>query len=256
MLKLHSLSVQYGFHSVLRHINLNVSRGEVLALVGPNGAGKSTLIRVASGGLAPTTGRVRVEDVDLRHLSSEQRARRVAVVPQAVHLPPAFTALETVLMGRTPHLGWLGHESDADREIALASMTRTSTAEFAQRRVGELSGGEQQRVLIARALTQSAPILLMDEPTAHLDLKHQSGILDLVRGLAHQERLAVLLVLHDLNLAAQYADRVALLANGELRALGKPEAVLTADRLGPAYGLPVNVFAHPVNGKPLVLAQT
>ncbi|MEK7442764.1 MAG: ABC transporter ATP-binding protein, partial [Chloroflexota bacterium] len=119
---------------------------------------------------------------------------------------------------------------------------------------GELSGGEQQRVLIARALTQAAPILLMDEPTAHLDLKHQANILDLVRGLAHQENFAVLIVLHDLNLAAQYADRVALLSNAELRAVGTPEEVLTPHHLSEVYGLVINVVAHPINGSPLVLA--
>jgi iron complex transport system ATP-binding protein len=255
MLKLTSLSVHYDSRPILRPVSLTVHRGEVLALIGPNGAGKSTLIRAASGALKPTSGQATADSVDLHRLSPEARARWLAVVPQAVHLPPAFTALDTVLMGRTPYLGWLGRESEADREIALAAMARTCTAELADRRVGELSGGESQRVLIARALAQSAPVLLMDEPTAHLDLKHQSGILGLVRGLAHDSGLAVLIVLHDLNLAAQYADRVALIAEGEIRALGAPETVLTADHLGPAYGLPVNVFAHPVNGAPLVLAQ-
>ena len=255
MLNITSLTVHYGSRPILRDITLDIRSGEVLALIGPNGVGKSTLIRAASGGLMPTGGRVTIDGHDLHQFPIELRARQVAVVPQAVRLPKAFTALDTVLMGRTAYLGWLGRETAADRSIALAAMERTCTPELASRRIGELSGGEQQRVLIARALAQSAPILLMDEPTAHLDLKHQAGILGLVRSLAHDEGRAVLIALHDLNLAAQFADRVALLSDGRLRALGTPGQVLTTEHLSPAYGLPIHIFAHPVHGTPLVLAD-
>ena len=180
----------------------------------------------------------------------------VAVVPQAARLPECFTAAETVLMGRTPHLGWLGRESDGDRAIAQAALERVGAAHLAGRRIGELSGGEQQRVLIARALAQSAPVLLMDEPTAHLDLRYQSGVLALARDLARRDGLAVLIALHDLNLAARFADSVALLSDGELRALGTPAQVLTPGPLAAAYGLPVSVIPHPMDGRPLVLPHT
>ena len=255
MLSLDSLTIQYGSRVVLHDITLEVRSGEVLALIGPNGVGKSTLIHAASGGLKPARGQVTIEGQDLFRLPIELRARKVAVVPQAVRLPEAFTAFDTVLMGRTAYVGWLGRESEKDRSIALQAMDRTNTLDLAARRIGELSGGEQQRVLIARALAQSTLVLLMDEPTAHLDLKHQADILNLVCALAHAENLAVMIALHDLNLAAQYADRVALLSNSRLVALGQPEEVLTTESLSPVYGLRISVYPHPVNGSPLVLAD-
>ncbi len=255
MLTIENLTVCYGSRAVLRDVSLCLRAGEVLALIGPNGAGKSTLIRAASGVIAPARGRVRVENEEVRRWTPEQRARRIAVAPQAVHLPEAFTVFDTVLMGRTPYLGWLERESERDREFARRALERTCASELAGRRVGELSGGEQQRVLIARALAQAAPVLLMDEPTAHLDLRHQSGILELVRGFARSDGLTVLVALHDLNLAAQFADRVALLVEGELRAVGAPAEVLTPDQLSAAYHLPtIQVIPHPVHGVPLVLA--
>lgn len=254
MLSLDSITVGYNSRRILHDITLNVQAGEVVALIGPNGVGKSTLIRAISGSVPVTSGQVRVADVDLLRLPIEQRARLVAVVPQAVQLPEAFTVTETVLMGRTAYLGWLGRETKADRAITAAAMERTCITELAARRIGELSGGEQQRVLIARALAQSAKILLLDEPTAHLDLKHQAGILSLVRGLAKDEGFAILIALHDLNLAALYADRVGLLSNGTLVALGTPPEVLTAEQLSPVYGLSISVYEHPVNGGPWVMA--
>ncbi len=255
MLTLQSLTINYGARTILHGITFDVQSGEVLALIGPNGVGKSTLIRAISGSVSIASGQVLIDARDLRQLSIEQRARLVAVVPQAVRLPESFTVLDTVLMGRTPYIGWLGRESEADQKAAFDAMDRTCTLELTARRIGELSGGEQQRVLIARALAQSAKTLLLDEPTAHLDLKHQADILTLVRDLAHDEGFAVLIVLHDLNLAALYADRVALLSNGQLVALGTPEEVLTTDRLSPVYGMRITVYEHPVNGGPLVLAD-
>ena len=255
MLAFESLSIHYGSRVALHNISLRVAPGEVLAVIGPNGAGKSTLIRAASGGLVPAQGRALLGDMEAHRLPPERRARRVAIVPQAVRLPEAFTVWQTVLMGRTPYLSWLGRESRADFAQAQAAMERVDIASLASRSIGELSGGEQQRVLIARALAQAAPILLMDEPTAHLDLKYQVSLLTLARDLAHQEKLVVLVALHDLNLAAQFADRVALLVKGELRTLGLPAEVLTPANLSLAYDLPVSVIAHPAHGTPLVIAD-
>jgi iron complex transport system ATP-binding protein len=177
----------------------------------------------------------------------------MATVPQAISLPPAYTVWETVLMGRTPYLGFLGHTSEADEEMARRSLERVHTLDLADRRVGELSGGEAQRVLLARALTQSTPILLLDEPTAHLDLQFQVSLLELVRDLAHSENLAVLIALHDLNLAARTADRIALMVAGRIQAVGTPREVLTAERISEAYSWPVRVVPHPLSGGPLVL---
>jgi len=255
LLSLQSVTIAYQARLILRDITLDVKAGEVVALIGPNGVGKSTLIRAITGGVPITRGRVRAADRDLLHLPIEQRARLVAVVPQAVYLPEAFTVAETVLMGRTAYLGWLGRETPTDLNLVRDALERTCLTEVAGRRIGQLSGGEQQRVLIARALAQSAKILLLDEPTAHLDLKHQAGILSLVRDLAKTAGYAILIALHDLNLAAMYADRVALLSNGALVALGTPPEVLTADRLSPVYGLNISVYEHPVNGGPWIMAD-
>ena len=253
MLEIESLSVNYGTRPALREVSLEVKPGETLALIGPNGAGKTTLVRAASGVLKAQAGPVRVDGKDLQRLSPAERARRIAVVPQARNLPEGFTAWQTAMLGRTPHLDWLGHPGPKDHELVRWALERTGALEMAGRPMGELSGGEQQRVLLARALAQDTPILLLDEPTAHLDLRHQSGLLSLVQKLAHERGLAVLMALHDLNLAALYADRVALLVNGRIEAVGSPEAVLTAARLTEAFGVPVEVILHPEYGTPLVL---
>jgi len=159
-------------------------------------------------------------------------------------------------MGRTAYLGWFSPETEADRNIAVWAMQRTDTLQFADRRIGQLSGGEQQRVLIARALAQSAPTLLMDEPTAHLDLRHQVEILALAARLAHDSGLAVLIALHDLNLAAQFADWIVLLAEGRMQAAGKPADVLRPECLTEVFGLPIQVIRDPAPGVPLMLVST
>lgn len=254
MLKIQHLSASYHGHQVLHDVSFDVNNGEVLALIGPNGAGKSTIIRAASG-VIPCTGSVRTNGDDFHALDPMQRAKYVAVVPQAISLPPAFTVWETVLMGRTPYLGFLCNASTHDEELARQALTRVNALSFIDRRVGELSGGEAQRILLARALCQSTPILLLDEPTAHLDLQYQVSLLELIRELAHKEYLVVLIALHDLNLAARYADRVALLVGGKLDAIGTPRDVLTPEKISNAYCLPVNVVEHPFMDAPLVLPK-
>jgi iron complex transport system ATP-binding protein len=256
MLSIDDVTIRYEARTVLRDITLDVNAGEVLALIGPNGVGKSTLIRTCSGNLRPIGGCITIAGQDVHRLRVEDRAKLIAVVPQAVRLPETFSVFETVLMGRTPYVGWLGRESEQDRSAVQAALDRTCTLELADRPIGELSGGEQQRVLIARALAQAAHVLLLDEPTAHLDLKHQASVLSLVCDLAHIENYAVLLALHDLNLAAQYADRVALLSNSAVAAIGTPEEVLTEKNLSPAYGLRIAVYEHPAHGAPLVHAES
>ena len=253
MLTLEALTVHYGPRPILRAVTLDVRAGEVLALIGPNGAGKTTLIRAAAGLLAPAGGAARLAGEAVHGWRPALRARRIAVVPQAAQLPAGFTVRETVLMGRTPYLGWLGREAEADHAVTRQALERAGLLGLAEQPVDALSGGEQQRVLIARALAQAAPVLLLDEPTAHLDLKYQASTLSLVRELARADGLAVLVALHDLNLAAQFADRVALLAGGELRALGSPTEVLTPANLSAAYEIPVMVIPHPLHGAQLVL---
>ncbi|MFZ6031239.1 MAG: heme ABC transporter ATP-binding protein [Chloroflexota bacterium] len=253
MLDIQDISVAYGARCVLEDISFQVARGEVLALIGPNGAGKTTLLRTLSGTLRPNRGTVCVDGQDISQLSENQRARLMSVVPQARQLPEAFTVWETVLLGRTPYLGWLGRPGERDRQAIRTALERTETSHLATRRIGQLSGGEQQRVLMARALAQDTPLLLLDEPTTHLDLHHQADLLNLAQELAHERNLAVVMALHDLNHASLYADRVALLEKGRLLALGTPVEVLTSLQLSSVYRMPLHVITHPDYGVPLIL---
>jgi iron complex transport system ATP-binding protein len=251
MLTIEHLSVAYGRTVVLRDVSLVAQAGQVLGLIGPNGAGKSTLLRAISGTLVPTEGSIRLGDIDLRRLGPAERARQVAVVPQGAHLPEGFSVSEVVLMGRAPHLPRFGGERERDRAIARQAMLHTAIWALADRWIGELSGGERQRVLIARALTQEPRVLLLDEATAHLDLKHQATTLDMARRLA-RGGLIVIAALHDLNLAALYADRLALLHAGALLIHDTPARVLSPEHLRQAYDVEAVVGAHPLYGTPLV----
>jgi len=255
MLKIDSLTVAYSDKVVLRDISFEVASGEILALIGPNGAGKSTLIRAATGVVPVKAGRVSVDGQDLTDLSPAQRARILAVVPQARQLGGAFSVEQAVMMGRTPYLNWLGQEGEADKAAVRLALEQTCLESFADRQIAKLSGGEQQRVLLARALAQSTPVLLLDEPTNHLDLQHQTNLLSLVKNLAKKKQLAVLMALHDLNLVSFFADKVALLVDGELRYLGTPQEVIRAEHISAAYRTPVEVVPHPVTGAPIIFPQ-
>ncbi len=253
MLEIQHLSVAYGDCTVLHDISLQVPAGEVLAVIGPNGVGKSTLIRAMSGILPPKTGTIRVDGREVARLSQNERARYMAVVPQARSLPDHFTVYQTVLLGRTPYLGWMGTTGPRDHAFVRCALEQAQITHLAERWVGTLSGGEQQRVLLARALAQDTPVLLLDEPTTHLDLQHQTGLLNLVRALASEKKLAVMMVLHDMNHAAMYADRVALIVRGRVFACGSPEEVLTRANLTTIFQVPVSVIPHPDYGTPLIL---
>jgi len=255
MLKINSLTVAYSDKIVLRDISFEVQSGEILALIGPNGAGKSTLIRAATGVVPVKAGRVSVDGHDLTNLSPAQRAKILAVVPQARQLGGAFSVEQAVMMGRTPYLNWLGQEGETDKAAVRLALEQTCLEPFADRQIAKLSGGEQQRVLLARALAQSTPVLLLDEPTNHLDLQHQTNLLSLVKNLAKKKRLAVLMALHDLNLVSFFADKVALLVDGELRHLGTPQEVIRAEHISAAYRTPVEVVPHPVTGAPIIFPQ-
>jgi iron complex transport system ATP-binding protein len=237
---------------VLLGVDLHVAAGEMVALIGPNGAGKSTVMRLASGVLRPSAGRVLLEQVDLGRLSPRAVAQRVAAVTQEGPHPPGIAVHEMVALGRTPHVTALLGPRRPDRESIERALATTGTAELAERFVDELSGGERQRVVLARALAQDPRLLLLDEPTANLDLFHQVAMLDLVRRLAHETGLGVLAAVHDLQLAALYCDRVVLLRAGEVVSQGTPEAVLTESLLLSAFGQPVALSTHPTHGVPLV----
>jgi iron complex transport system ATP-binding protein len=255
MLKIDSLTVAYGDTVVLRDVSLAVHPGEILALIGPNGAGKSTLIRATSGVVPIASGRVSVNGRELTGLSHSQRAKILAVVPQARQLGGAFSVEQAVMLGRTPYLNWLGQEGEADKAAVRLALEQTCLDTFTDRQIAKLSGGEQQRVLLARALAQSTPVLLLDEPTNHLDLQHQTNLLSLVRKLAREKQLAVLMALHDLNLVSFYADKVALIVDGELSCTGTPVDVIRTEQISAAYRTAVEVVSHPVTGAPIIFPK-
>ncbi len=249
---LEAVSVALDGRSVLRNVSLALRRGEVLGLVGGNGAGKTTLLRAAAGSVPLASGRILFRGEDAVQLSRNARALALAVVPQDTRVPFPFTALEIVLMGRAPHLHWLGFESQRDLDAAHAAMQQLGIEGLAARSVLELSGGERQLVMVARAFAQQADVLLLDEATAHLDLRHRARVLARVRGAVRSGTRAALVVSHDLDWAARYCDRLALLAEGELLVLGDPVEVLTRANLQRAYGVEIEIARGP-DGLPLVV---
>jgi len=238
----------YGARTALREIELKAEAGELLAIVGPNGAGKSTLLKVLGGLLEPWGGGVALEGRPLSGLDRRSLARIVASVAQENPIAFQFSVLEVVLMGRAPHLGSFHFETPHDVEVARAALEAFGLSAIAARPIQELSGGERKRVFLARAIAQEARIVLLDEPTAFLDLRHVAEIFALFRKLCLERGTAVVATLHDLNAAALYADHVMLLKDGACVAYGSPAEVLTAANLSAVYETEVYVGHHPVSG--------
>jgi iron complex transport system ATP-binding protein len=247
------LSVQLGAVEALSEVSIGVDQGEFLGIIGPNGAGKTTLLRAISGVLDPNAGSVAVAGRDVTGLSAAESSRLVAVVPQETNLAFDFSVREVVEMGRTPYTSRVSLYGDDDADIVDRALERTQVQQFADRSIGEVSGGERQRVLLARALAQDTPVLLLDEPTASLDIDHQIRTLELVRSLVESGK-TVLAPIHDLNLAAHYCDRLLLLSDGARTAAGPPEQVLTEDHLEAAFGTDAVVTNNPVTGSVYVMA--
>ncbi len=256
VMQIQDISARYGDTRALDHITLNVRKGEIVGLVGPNGAGKSTLIKVLSGVLRASGGEVYIQSQPITSLSPAARARLVAVVPQARQLGGAFSVRQAVLLGRTAYLGFLGKPGEKDYRILDWAMKETAVDALADRKLAEISGGEQQRVLLARALVQNARVLLLDEPTNHLDLKYQVNLLRLLRELVDKENLSVLMAMHDLNQLSGIVDRVALLVRGKIKSIGKPAEVLTPENIREAYQTEVEIFQHPRSGKHYLFPKT
>ena len=250
MLEAVDLAFGYPGRRVGGSVGLTLAEGEVTCLLGPNGSGKTTLIRTLLGFLPPQAGEVRLDGQPLRHWSDRERARRLAWVPQSVGLFFPYTARETVLMGRAARLGLFAQPGPADEEVALRSLKALGVEALAPRPLPELSGGERQLVLLARALAQEPRVLLMDEPTASLDLGNQMLVLGRIRVLA-EAGLAVLFTTHQPDHAFLCADRVLLLHGGQLTASGPPAEVLTTERLSAAYGIEVRVLPMPEIGRPV-----
>ncbi len=254
MIEVTDLVVERGGTRVLGTVSLSVKDGTVLGLVGPNGAGKTTLLQTINGFLSPTAGTVRVGGDRVETLAAAELGRRVGVVPQESSVGFDFDVETLVEMGRYPHRGRFGTPTAADREAIETALERTETKSLRDRPITTLSGGQRRRVLIARALAQDPAVLLLDEPTASLDINHQTAILSLVRSIAASDR-TVVLAIHDLDLAARFCDRLVLLDEGRIRARGRPETVLTAERLEAVFGVDVAVDSHPSTGRPSVTPQ-
>ena len=252
-LTVETVSFQYDPGSpILRDVSLAVRSGEILSIVGPNGAGKSTLLRLLDRILLPLHGRILLGDRPLSRFTRAELARRMAFVPQDSGVTFPFTVFEIVLMGRSPHIRGAAFENQQDRERALEMMRLTDILHLRDQPITTLSGGERQRAWIARALAQEPAILLLDEPNAHLDIAHQLEVVHILRERNRTAGLTVVAVSHDLNLAAAFSDRIAMLQQGALSALGTPTEVLTEERIRSVFGTTVLVDAHPEGGAPRV----
>ena len=252
-LKTDELNCSYGKRRVLENLSLAAIPGEVLALIGPNGAGKTTLLRALGRLLRPQHGRVLLQNRDIWQLSARQVARQTALSPQSEDRDWPLTVAETVLLGRTPHRGWLAAFDQQDQTIASSAMRSLGLEELADRPITQLSGGEWRRVVLARALAQDPRALLLDEPTSQLDLKHQVEVLLYLQKLAAEEHRLIILTLHDLNQAAISGTKLALLHQGQLVAVGSPREVLTAERIQQVYGVEVSIAEHPIYDAPLIV---
>ncbi len=253
ILKVKDLSCGYDGREVIKDISFFVKKGDFLGIIGPNAAGKTTLFRTITGILKPWKGDILYKGKDISGISPRDLAREVAVMPQILEVPSAFSVEEFVLMGRFPHTGRFEALRQEDYRILEDTLNLTDILSFRERKIHELSGGERQRVILAQSFAQEPQLLLLDEPTSHLDIAHQVQILDLVKKLNKEKGLTVIIVLHDLNLASSYCDRLILLKEGAIFREGSPQDVLTYQNIEKVYKTVVVVKKNPVSLKPYVL---
>ena len=239
LLQVHALSFAYDAQPIFSDIALELAPGQVVCIAGPNGTGKTTLVKCIAGILRPQHGRVVVQGTDTQQMTPRERARLLGYVPQSIAGRFAATVFETVLAGRRPHMSW--RPSQADMQMAAVHLARLNLQHLAMRDMGSLSGGQAQKVMLARALAQETPCLILDEPTSSLDVRHQLEILETIRQLAREKNLGVLIIIHDLNLAARYCDQIVMLHQGAVYARGTPAQVITATTMAEVYGVEADI---------------
>jgi len=252
MIEVNSISFRYHEDWVLQDVSFRVEKGEFVGVIGPNGSGKTTLMKILYRLLSPQKGEILFELVPMRKMDRNDIAKRIAVVAQETQLLFPFSVLETVLMGRSPYLGHLMFESEKDLEIAKKAMEWTKVLPFSERPMDELSGGERKRVFIARALAQEPEVILLDEPTANLDIHHQIDFLDLILTLNRERGLTIVMASHDMNIASEFCDRLILFQEGRIYKMGTPEEVITKENIEGVYGCEVWIDQNPISGMPRI----
>ena len=252
-LKVENISFYYGARRILENIRFSAEKGDFIGIIGPNGSGKTTLLRIINNLLKPAEGAVLLDGREVSKMREKEIAKRISSVPQNPTVNFDFSVWDIVMMGRYPHLGRLSIEDERDEEIVSRCMKLTNIQHLANRSVTEVSGGELQRILIARALAQEARILLLDEPTSNLDINYQIEIMDLLRDLTLKKGITVICTMHDLNLAARYCEMLILLSNGRIRAIGRPEEVITRDNIKETFGIDVLVEKNPITNSIYVI---
>ena len=253
LLRIENLRGGYYKEEIIRSVSLNINSSDFIGIIGPNGSGKTTLLRIVTQVLKPISGSVFLRNQDVFEMDLKEFCRKVAFVPQDIVTDFSFTVMEITLMGRIPHLKRMQFETKRDIEIAEEALRLTDTLNFKDKRIDELSLGERQRVIIARALAQEPALLLLDEPTSHLDIGHQIQVMDLLKRLNRNNNLTIAIILHDLNLASAYCNRIALLDKGVIFKEGLPEEVLTYQNIEAVYKTVVLVDNNRITGKPNVM---
>lgn len=248
-LKIKDVEFSYGSVPVLKDVCIELSESEMLGVVGPNGAGKSTLIRCIDRILKPQRGIILLDERDIKEMRLMELAKKMGYIPQSTSQIFPATVFDTVLMGRRPHLGWRSSEKDTEKVLEMLQLLNIE--EFAMRDINELSGGQQQKVFIARALTQEPDVLLLDEPTSNLDIRHQLEVMDIVKTIVREKELSAIMAIHDLNLASRYADRIIMMNEGSIFAAGNPVSVLTPANIKHVYCVEAEVNNN--NGRPYIV---
>ena len=252
MIEVNSVSFRYHKDWVLQDVSFQVNQGDFIGVIGPNGSGKTTLLKILCRYLSPQKGDVLIDRVSVKRMNRVDIAKKIGMVAQETHFLFPFTGQEVVLMGRTPYLRHRLFESEKDLEIARKAMQWTETLSFSERPIDELSGGERKRLFIARTLAQEPEVVLLDEPTANLDLHHQIDFLDLMLTLNRERGLTMLMASHDMNIASEFCDRLLLFQEGKIHKEGSPEEVITQENIQHVYGCDVWVDQHPISGTPRI----